>query len=115
MVPWHSKSISKLDLMLNVKNVFNSFWVRHRVELFIHIQVIAKNFPKARTVFQNNLNPNRFYAGIRTIVFGEFQLRLSRVAKTETEINAFLFYKKSSSLKDVKTRRRAFCTLSQTG
>ena len=44
---------------------------------------IAKNFPKARTVFQNNLTPDRFYAGIRTIVFGEFQLRLSRVAKTE--------------------------------
>ena len=54
---------------------------------------IAKNFPKARTVFQNNLTPDRFYAGIRTIVFGEFQLRLSRVAKTETEISAFCFMK----------------------
>ena len=93
MMPRYFKSISKLDLMLNVKNVFNSFWLRHGVDLLYTFRCIAKNFPKARTVFQNNLNPNRFYAGIRTIVFGEFKLRLSRVAKTETKINAFCFIK----------------------
>ena len=73
--------------MLNVKNVSNSFWHGLGVKLFYTFRCIAKNFPKARTVFQNNLNPIDFMQVLGQLflenfnyVFREWQKRKLKLA-----------------------------------